>query len=579
MYCDAKEPVDGEPCWTEYEQISPEGEIELQTDWTKRTIHGFIARKVIIVDKRKIKGSELFALVESRIKREEEVQIGSRGKYMSVKQLTGVVVFQGYLKHILIRDNQGKEKWKTPEDLAKVNTVRVRQAPNRLTSDRVGELTGNPTKYKNTSIPRNFEQVYLTMTEEPAVLELVARGEHGGAYELASTMIASGETVDRHGASLYSALLKLLTVEGSKNQARLLDDKAWYPLTPEDLREVESNGLPRYEMVEDENGVPVPVPYVPPKSLLTMLDETKIKAPFYRDWIVDYGDGELIKDVKNKSEAEGKALVRAKVLETSMTQNEETTTSPSQVRPGRTMDSSEDADEKFHVKLASVSLMYETLRNGKYNAIPEITHKKKEGMSVQGHIISLFCSWSIDNEAESVRKERRQKKLMTKTTLSIPTCQHIGCNTKIHTVCKQKKYCFRHAAEKPMCSQCNERIGFCHGGLCRKCFGGSEAIANGKKCIVCARPASRVGGRCQIHLSLNRYQQKKMKSTLDPAKVRKADWCSPTNDELHPNVKARKADWCRPTSDEHHPSAVKSGIDEYANAVKSGVDDFAGCSV
>ena len=127
---------------------------------------------------------------------------------MSVKQLTGVEVFQGYLKHILIRDNQGKEKWKTPEDLAKVNTVRVRQAPNRLTSDRVGELTGNPTKYKNTSIPRNFEQVYLTMTEEPAVLELVARGEHGGAFELASiTLVASGETVNRHGASFYSALL------------------------------------------------------------------------------------------------------------------------------------------------------------------------------------------------------------------------------------------------------------------------------------------------------------------------------------------------------------------------------------
>jgi hypothetical protein len=322
-------------------------------------------------------------------------------------------------------------------------------------------------------------------------------------------MVASGETVHRHGASLYSALKKLLTVEGSKNQARLLDTQAWYSLTPEDLRVVEPNGLPRYEMVEDENGVQVPVPYVPPKSLLTMLDETKIKAPFYRDWIVDYGDGELMKDVKNKSEAEGKALVRAKVLETSTTQNEETTTSPSQVRPGRTIDSSEDADEKFHVKLASVSLMYETLRNGKYNAIPEITHKKKEGMSVLDHIISLFCSWLLDNEAESAAKERRQKRLMA--TVSTPTCQHPWCNTKVHPVCKQKKYCFRHATKKPMCSQCNKRIGFCHGGLCRTCFEGSEANANGKNCIVCTRPsASRVGGRCQLCLSISRYQMKKM---------------------------------------------------------------------
>lgn len=461
LYCEADKPKDEkgndcDPCWVKYEQISPIGQIELCTDSGKRTVQGFFARRYqsftekdeslknmaysnFVGDDGKFLSPNIVALEECRLKREEEVQVGDedKGTLRSVKQLTGIIEFDGDMPFFYSRDNQNKCAWLPKCYIALVKQgCRAKRAPDRVTYDKIGNLTAKPTKYENTTVPKNFDLVYKRMTTDPDILDIIKTGKHREAFEEASIRVQSDTLIENQTTNIYSALKDLLTVRDDINRRRLLNDQAWYLPTVEELRTTDENGEQRMDVDSDQN----PYPYVPPKSMEEIMEEVGVKKKYVKNWITDHGNGDLMVAVTNKSEEEAKELVRKKVIENP----------PDQNRPRRSNDPKQDA-EPYHIKLASTSLMYDTFLRG-FSAIPEIAYTNIQNQESESeYIIELLASSEMNKQvakAAQAEREHRINRTRTVAAASKPKCQMTGCTSKVHPICKQKKFCYRHTEKK-----------------------------------------------------------------------------------------------------------------------------------
>jgi hypothetical protein len=288
MYCEADKPKDEKgndcnPCWVEYQQISPIGLIELSD---KRAVQGFFARRYqsftetdeslknmayskFAGDDGKFLSPDIVVLEECRLKREEEVQVGDedKGTLRSVKQLTGIIEFDGKMPYFYSRDNQNKCSWLPKCYIALVKQgCRAKRAPDRVTYDKIGHLTAKPTKYENTTLPRNYKKAYNKMTTDPDIIDIIKTGNHRDAFEEAYIRVELEERIENQTTSIYSALKNLLTVRDDINRRRLLNDQAWYPPHRRGAyRTTDENGEQRMDLDSNQNQYP----YVPPIRVWT----------------------------------------------------------------------------------------------------------------------------------------------------------------------------------------------------------------------------------------------------------------------------------------------------------------------
>jgi len=517
QHCEADKPIDKDgkqcdPCWVEYEQISPVGQIELRTDSGKKTVRGVFARRIqsyyekdeslknmpysrFLGSESKFASPHIVVLEECRLKREVEVQVGdsAKGTLRSVKQLTGIIEFDGNLPFFYSRDNQNKGAWLPKDYIAQVEQgCRAKRAPDRLTSDKIGNLTAKPTKYEDTTVPKNFEQVYKTMTTAPGIVDIVTAGDYKEAYKEANIRVLLDELRDKQTTSIFSGLKKLLMVGGDINRRRLLDGRAWYFLTPEDLRTTDENGEQRMYVDSDGNRYP----YVPPKSIEEMFEEVGIITKYVRDWIIDNGE-ELMVAVKNKSEEEAMELVRKKVIENP-------TTHPH--RPRRIRDSKQDG-KPYHMRLVRFNLLFDSLRSG-LNTIPEMGYTSNHLLPLPGYLFTSFTDSHYNSIATQTVTERMAKRNITKVAAGERKCQYTGgCATNVHPSCKQGRFCYHHS-EKQKCSQCNKNVATRIGRLCNRCYKGDE---NEKVCVVCDRKVPSNRRRCDLCLTLKRSTVRQMR--------------------------------------------------------------------
>jgi hypothetical protein len=190
------------------------------------------------------------------------------------------------------------------------------------------------------------------------------------------------------------------------------------------------------------------------------MEEVGVAKKYVKSWITDHGDGRLMVAVKNKSEEEAKQLVREKVI----------AEPPDQPQPRRSNNPKQDA-EPYHIQLSSISLIYDTFRRG-FSAIPEIAYTDNQ-MSESEYIFELqnvsVEKRNIAMEAQAEKEHRVNRSRTVAAAASKPKCQMTGCTTKVHPICKQKKFCYRHA-EKQKCLKCNKNLPQRFGGLCKACF-------------------------------------------------------------------------------------------------------------
>jgi AAA15 family ATPase/GTPase len=94
--------------------------------------------------------SPYFVLEECRIKRDECAFVGSKTSSLAVWQLTGFIIFRGKEYVRLKRSNEKQEEWVEKSEYIQEppSSERKRQKPEDLTSNKIGELSFNPSERK-----------------------------------------------------------------------------------------------------------------------------------------------------------------------------------------------------------------------------------------------------------------------------------------------------------------------------------------------------------------------------------------------------------------------------------------------
>ena len=103
-------------------------------------------------------------------------------------------------------------------------------------------------------------------------------------------------------------------------------------------------------------------------------------------------------------------------------------------------------------------------------------------------------------ETVSIKKRERTK------------CCIKSCGSYVHTVCKDKMFCYKHAKpeRKKKCANCHEKFAQVSGGLCRGYFGGKSKAKESLKCKICKlNRTSRIGGKCAGYLDVKCFDVKK----------------------------------------------------------------------
>ena len=155
-----------------------------------------------------------------------------------------------------------------------------------------------------------------------------------------------------------------------------------------------------------------------------------------------------------------------------------------------------DLDYDGPQKLANLSLMWEKMVGNR-----------------QGMI--LACNGRLPHEmvkAAVICAKARPVKNGPVQTKKCKKCCIEACNASVHTICKTKMFCFKHAnpEDKKKCIKCSKNYAQVGGGFCRGCFGGKKKAKEALTCIVCKlSPASRIGGKCEGCLDVKCFDTKR----------------------------------------------------------------------
>jgi hypothetical protein len=132
-------------------------------------------------------------------------------------------------------------------------------------------------------------------------------------------------------------------------------------------------------------------------------------------------------------------------------------------------------------KLAGLSLMWEKMTGSTTGTILECKGHEPNAL-VKGALIS--------RKANTIKKVCVKKWEHTKCCIK-------SCSSYVHAVCKDKKFCYKHAKpeHKKKCANCHKNIAQVGGGLCRGCFGGKSKAKQSLHCKICKlNKTSRIGG-------------------------------------------------------------------------------------
>ena len=147
--------------------------------------------------------SPYFVLEECRIKRDGCAFVGSKTSYLAVWQLMGFIMFRGKEYVRIKRANKKQEEWVEKSEFiqGRPTSERKRQRPEVLTSNKIRELSDNPSERKeNVNIVLSDKQetclheIYLRMLN--VAEQFIEQGFHNDAFDVALWEICFEQSVD-----------------------------------------------------------------------------------------------------------------------------------------------------------------------------------------------------------------------------------------------------------------------------------------------------------------------------------------------------------------------------------------------
>ena len=438
--------------------------------------------------------SPYFVLEECRLRRDECAFVGSKNSYLAVRQLTGFITFQGKEYVRLKRANKKQEEWveKSAYIQERPSSERKRQKPDVLTSHKIGELSDKPSERKeNDAIVLSDKQetclkdIFRRMPNEAE--QLIADGFHNDAFDVVLQKMRFERSVDfwtREVVNAYQTVLNNIYIsEGDVFDGHPVDLLDEIEMDDQlklyaSVWEVDKNG----EMVRTKDGKVV-VSKEPSATLMRLLEDQLDPTIFL---MIQHGTSRSLADAQN--------LVHQHVL-TKMNGDRtyfETRGAWNKVKG--------DSDNDGPRKLANLSLMWEKMVGSRQGMILECNGRNPHEM-VKGAVKCV--------KAEPVKNlpvEMKKRKM----------CCIESCNAFVHSVCKSKKFCYKHAnpEHKKKCIKCSKRYAQIGGGFCRGCFGGKKKAKEALKCFVCnLSAASRIGGKCEGCIDVKCYDKKRNKRT------------------------------------------------------------------
>jgi hypothetical protein len=450
--------------------------------------YGLKAKKISGVIARLREHSPYFVLEESRIKRDECAFVGKNKSYITVRQLTGFVTFRGKEYVRLKWSNKKHEEWveKSAYVQERPSSERKRQKPDVLTSSKIGELSNTPSERNDdvTDIVLSDKQeallmeIYPKMRKEAA--KLVEEGLHRDAFDAVHREICFERSVDYWTRELINAYdnvirnIYYLEVEG--HPVDFLDE-----IEREDslkvyasVWEVDDDG----ELVKTKDGKAV-LNKEPSASLLKIMGDLLCRNIFL-----------MVQMGTSRSLAEAHKLAR-KIVFTKM--NEDRSFYESR---GSWKKVKGDLETDAPRKLADLSLMWEKMTGSTRGTISECKGHEPNAL-IKGALIS--------GKADAIKKVCVKKRERTKCCIE-------SCSSYVHPICKDKKFCYKHAKaeHKKKCANCHKNLAQVGGGLCRGCFGGKAKAKQSLRCKICKlNTASRIGGKCAGCLDVKCFDVKK----------------------------------------------------------------------
>ena len=159
-----------------------------------------------------------------------------------------------------------------------------------------------------------------------------------------------------------------------------------------------------------------------------------------------------------------------------------------------------DSDNDGPRKLANLSLMWEKMVGSRQGMILECNGRTPHEMVKAA--VKCVKAEPVKNHPVEMKKRKM--------------CCIESCNAFVHSVCKSKKFCYKHAnpEHKKKCIKCSKNYAQIGGGFCRGCFGGKKKAKEALKCYVCnLSAASRIGGKCEGCIDVKCYDKKRNKRT------------------------------------------------------------------